>query len=630
MGFHAEIRKTFFHKRGFSYPSVAAFIIFSLQLRAQEELIGDVSDGSRSIPVHLIHLYDENGSVVLPDDEPLMPFSTRETCGADCHDYDKISSGWHFNASDPDVAPGRPGEPWIFVDQKTATQIPVSYRPWPGTFRPQEIGLVPWLYLKRFGRHLPGGTVGEEEAVQSPEFFFRWTVSGRLEINCLSCHDAEPSHDQSDYASQIARENFRWAAAASSGFAWVEGSARNMPDTWDPFLGGLLDRPGLVPPSIEYDRSRFNPKGKVFFNIVRKAPAERCYFCHSNKPLGEIGSESPEKWHLDEDVHLSLGMTCVDCHRNGLDHKMVRGNEGELSSENNPFAATLSCEGCHLPDQLSTVPISGRMGSPQPEHPGIPSIHFEKLTCTACHSGPWPELKIQGVKTSRLHALGVQGVNKADRVLPHVVYPVFVRQENGRIAPHKLFWPSYWAILDGDSVVPIIPDVVWSVAGQLISGDQPISAEALPVLSQEQMATVLSELESHAKVPGVPVYVTGGKIHRLAGSRGLISEDHRSARPYSWAYAHDVGPAVQSLGVRGCEDCHATDAPFFFGKVDIQTPVETEAGQIVLMHEMQGLEETQRLQVRRFFKWAIVVMVGFLGLHILGDLIQSTIRRNRR
>ena len=48
-------------------------------------MLGDVSDGSRAVPVHLIKLYDEDGSVIRPNETHLLPFSTRETCGK-CHD----------------------------------------------------------------------------------------------------------------------------------------------------------------------------------------------------------------------------------------------------------------------------------------------------------------------------------------------------------------------------------------------------------------------------------------------------------------------------------------------------------------------------------------------------------------
>ncbi len=212
------------------------FVLISMSIYwapalAQDAKLGDVSDGNRSIPVHLINLYDEEGSLIRPGDEPVLPFSTKQTC-LPCHDYRKISSGWHFNAANPDVPAGRRGEPWILVDQRTATQIPLSYRPWPGTYRPEQVGLQPMRFIQMFGRHTPGGGVGEDEALQTPEFFMRWLVSGKLEINCLSCHNADPAHDQAEYANQIAHQNFRWAASASSGLASVRGSAEKMPDNY--------------------------------------------------------------------------------------------------------------------------------------------------------------------------------------------------------------------------------------------------------------------------------------------------------------------------------------------------------------------------------------------------------------
>ena len=192
------------------------------------ELLGDKSDGSRAIPVHLIPLLNEDGEKITPDDKPLLPFSMRSTCGA-CHSYNVISRGWHFNAPDPNILSGRPAQPWIFVDAATGTQIPLSYRPWPGTFRPEQLGLTPRTFLRLFGRHIPGGGVGEQESTDADEIT-REFISGKLEANCMSCHDADPAHNQAEYAIQVVRENFRWAAAATCGFASVRGSAKDMPE----------------------------------------------------------------------------------------------------------------------------------------------------------------------------------------------------------------------------------------------------------------------------------------------------------------------------------------------------------------------------------------------------------------
>jgi len=56
-----------------------------------------------------------------------------------------------------------------------------------------------------------------------------------------------------------------------------------------------------------------------------------------------------QKWVEDEDVHLTAGLKCVDCHRNGIDHNIIRGYAEEADISQNPLAATSTCEACHLP-----------------------------------------------------------------------------------------------------------------------------------------------------------------------------------------------------------------------------------------------------------------------------------------
>jgi len=197
-----------------------------------QKLLGDESDGSRAHPIHRIELLAEPGEEgaepvkIDPDidtaEEVLLPFSTRRTCG-ECHSYGIIKKGWHFNSVDPNAESGRPGQPWIYVDAKTGTQILLSYRSWPGTFKPGQFGLTDPEFTKIFGRQTPGGGAGEtDDEVE----VMRQYVSGKLEINCLSCHNGDPRQDQggtTGYAVQTSRGNFRWATAASSGLAAVTG-----------------------------------------------------------------------------------------------------------------------------------------------------------------------------------------------------------------------------------------------------------------------------------------------------------------------------------------------------------------------------------------------------------------------
>ncbi len=537
------------------------------------KLLGDESDGSRAHSTHLIPLVSENedgeqGGKIFPDDETLLPFSMRWTCG-DCHSYGIISKGWHFNATDPNISPGRPGQPWILADARTGTQIPLSYRQWPGTFKPEQLGLSSREFVKLFGRHSPGGGAGELETEDMDEIM-REYISGKLEINCLSCHNAEFTHNQSEYFLQIARGNFRWAAASTCEFASVSGSANDMPETYDPFMPEAPEDAKKVPPTIKYRESAFDHENKVYFNIVREVPNDRCYFCHSNLYLE---AEDTEKWNMDEDIHLMAGLKCVDCHRNGVDHNITRGYEGEASVSTNPLVATSSCESCHLGVKDSLSPLAGRLGAPVPKHWGIPPVHFERITCTACHSGPWPAGKTVLTKTSRAHRLGTIGVNKSHKALPHISSPVFAEQQDGKIAPYKMVWPAYWGIIKDQEVAPIDFDVVKQTVGQVLANEKLPASGDWPALSDENITEALKSLKG--AVEGEPVYVSGGKVYSLDDSGKLWSEEHKAAEPYLWPIGHNVRPAAQSLGIRYCTDCHATDAPFFFGDVAVDSPVVT-------------------------------------------------------
>lgn len=549
---------------------IVFLMIIVTSLYSQDHKIGDVSDGSRTTPIHLIKLIDQDSSIIWLDESPLLPFSTKNTCGA-CHDYSKISSGWHFNAGDTSAVSGRPGQPWIYADPYSATQIPVSLRKWPGTFTPQQIGLNTFSFLARFGRHMPGGGVGDNEDYQSLEMYWRWQVSGDFEINCLSCHDAEKSHDQSQHGLQILRENFRWAATASSGFASVQGTAKGLPDTYDIYSGTSPDNPQKTPPQVTYQSERFNKKSEVFFDITKHIPDNRCYFCHSTKI---IDPAKKERWEFEEDVHIKAGLACVDCHRHGLDHKMLRGYEEQTGEKTKNSANSLTCKGCHIgSDEDHTVPVAGRLGAPRPDHAGIPPVHFEKLSCTTCHSGNWPKDETISVKTSMAHALGLPKTNKSDQTMPHIVSPVFAKGADDKIGPHNLIWPAYWAEMDQNDVVPLKQEDYLLIAQKIIGYIDSLGTGNWPQLTDSQIVKVLDSLRTSGRVSH-PVYVAGGRVHALDETRKLKQVDHTAAMPYLWPLAHDVRPALQSLGVKGCDDCHSTDSNFYFGKVPIQTPLQ--------------------------------------------------------
>jgi hypothetical protein len=598
---------------------------------AQTDAGGALRSDSRAPYVHRITLYDHDGGAIDPRNPLAPPYSPKMTCGK-CHDYSAISHGWHFNArlsapdGGPHAPPGRPGEPWIWLDREAHVQMPISGRPWPGAFTPQQAGLTPWQFVKRFGRHLPGGGYGEwsqRELDAMPEAA-RWNISGALEIDCMFCHAADQRHDPAEAARQIADENLRWAPTASLGLAVVRGQARRLPDDFDPLAPPSPDYPERVLPKVVYDLGRFDGDDRVFFNITRTPPAERCYFCHTQRP---VGPAAPPAWLVEGDVHLSAGMTCTDCHRNGIDHNITRGLPAPGPAD---AGATLTCVGCHLGSDggASAAAMSGRGGAPHPLHAGIPTIHFERLTCTACHSGPWPADDVANVQTALAHGLGLGSKERRADDAPHIVEPVFAAQPDGVIAPHRMFWPAYWARLAGDgAVAPVPPSEAAAAARQ---ARQKLKAPAGEEPDAELIAEVLRTLGKR-KDGGEPVYVANGLLRRLREDGNVSVEAHAAAAPYLWPLAHDVRPAGKSLGVRGCTDCHADGAPFFFGRlagawVGTDTVdrykgrgggVSADAARLapVAMHELQGADPSLQRAWGAAFAWrAWMKWVGWISV----------------
>ena len=205
-------------------------------------------------------------------------------------------------------------------------------------------------------------------------------------------------------------------------------------------------------------------------------------------------------------------------------------------------------------------------------------------------------------KTSRAHALGTHNSNKSADVLPHIMYPVFAQQEGDKIAPHKLIWPAFWATLEDEKVTPIALNLAKRAAGRSIARAKPRSLGDWPTLTEEHITKALVSLKK--TVEGEPVYICGGKLYSLDESGKLLApQEHPAAQPYLWPIAHNVRPAAQSLGVRRCEDCHSTDGPFFFGEVEIDSPLAAEQDTAKEMVEFQGINS--------FYAWAFAFSFVF-------------------
>jgi hypothetical protein len=715
---------------------LCAVFFFVAPLYASEAPWG----GDRTAPVHRLRLVDEFEDVIFPAMPNAMPFSVRNTCGA-CHNYDTIHDGFHFNALDAEADPGRDGEPWIWVDPATGTQLPLSYRNWENAFNPNDLGITPWRFTQLFGRHMPGGGASEP-ADDLADPLSRWEVSGKAEINCLVCHNASARQDHSEWARQMGRENFRWAATASSGLGDVGGMASRLKDTWDIFNGtNPDDRSYAVAPSVEYDITLFDSKHRTYFEVADKPDDKSCLLCHS------ATSTQQHKMEVAGDIHTTSGMQCIDCHRSDGTHDIVRAYETESAERDNAHMAEFSCAGCHIGTEEQP---GGRLGAPFPEHKGLPPIHFDKMTCTACHSGVDGHNGPEVIRTSRANRLGIHGRAQWYTDAPHIVEPVLVKGKDGKIAPHRMMWPAFWVELNGDEATPLLPDTVAPVMeGLLDTGRQaaailnaltkdpdaigvPVlvlagqvyqqnsdgnlesspsiapaglqgpawmrddegqlaplvvafdaAAEEIPYDTESVLINTLKVLATATGAPGKPVLHNGNKLyhmvdglletadapggatatmtwlwdtdagtapllsdfvyqvitetkgaddiltelqlqHALAklateqpiagqygyvamgkllqlrdGGAGLTSTDHDVAKPVSWPVGHDVRPAQQSLGAKGCTECHDTESQFFFGDITPRGPLQASAIETQSAHEFQGVDEN----FEKLFGW---------------------------
>jgi len=629
--------------------------------------------GSRSQYVHWIDLYDANQRRIDPTDPKAAPYSPSRTCGR-CHDYEAMSRGHHFNAILDSASPGRPGEPWIWTDTRTGTQIPLSYRRWPGTYDPREVGISNWDFVLKFGRHLPGGGPGTpptpadgpsakpapsgeapaegegNEPAGAPSAPGRWKLSGKLDIDCMVCHSNDRQYSMEVWSKQIEDQNFAWAPTAASGLGFVDGKVSGLPDDFDPAKTEENARHKL--PTTTYATGRVNNEKKVFFDVVRRPNDNACYYCHSHQ---QVGPAAAPEWIGDEDVHLKAGLTCADCHRNDLEHHTVRGYEGEVHPTGQSVAA-LSCRGCHMEGE-----DAGRLGAPLPKHAGLPPLHFEKLSCTACHSGSSPTEQASAVLTAMAHGLGLPSHDYSENMVPGVVEPV-LKRDGQMLYPYRMTWPAFWGSLYEGQLKPLAPEEVQTalrntlrvrrgqtlketlldvkltkdeklaVLGESRAGvaeaelteeEKAKLAERIGQKAREEFQTKLAkglgELKGILKQPGAePVYVAGGKAYRLAADDKPEVFEHEAAEPYAWKLAHDVRPARQSLGVGGCFDCHQTGAPIFEARVTAISPVLDDQLKTYAMYELAAFDKfkldawNQSFQGRTAFKW-----LGFASMTIV-------------
>ncbi len=447
-------------------------------------------DGGRVPPVHRFSLTDECGETIVANAENPMPPSMEQTCGA-CHDYAKITSGFHFSPTAGGAA-GRIAQPWFWIDAVNGSQIPLGVRGFPGIWKPEQLGLSNWEYVRLFARNMPGGDVAAPEELFGADEPNRWPISGRLEANCFACHSTG-RYDFSEYVRQTMRQNWRWASATAFGLGDTIGMGERAPTTWIPLDGeNPDDKLFAVPPQMRYHTQLFDDKNRAFLDVGRPKDSN-CLNCHGTAAVGA------KKENVDADIHSRAGMLCADCHRNGEDHDIARGSLATSADAANRTKVTSTCAGCHVGDGKEGA---GRLGAPRPKHIGMPLVHFDKLSCTTCHSGVTPNGELGTIRTARANRMGIYGRATWVTDAPYIQEPVFMRNAAGQIEPRRVMWPAFWGTRDAaGKITPIRPDS--------------LSVALTNKLNVAQLAGLaLTAVAANPNLPGEPVIIKGDVIYK--------------------------------------------------------------------------------------------------------------------
>ena len=549
-------------------PLVAGWFVMC-PIEAQDNAVADPwkRSGSPETYLHHIELRDSQGQVISATENSGQIPDMGATC-APCHDVDRASGGLH-GGEGPN---GSTGEPWFLTDSRSGTRWPFHSRLWPGMSSAEDLGLDQGDLQKRHGAFDPGG---------------HHSFSGQSS-DCLICHlRGSYNFEQRTDLIQAGKPDLA------------------------PFVAA-----GLIDESAALVSGRFDHQEKVTLDLRGDAGQEACLHCHS--VTSAAVSDQRPRWAHAQDVHLAAGMSCVDCHRAGLDHHVVRGKDGEIHPSG-VSVESLSCRGCHLP---SGEPVMH--SAPRPEHRGLPHFHLEAMTCTACHSGALQGEEGELIWTSRAHQLGIARQGRIATDPPAIHSGILLKDDQDRWAPHYQAWPEGWMHLSTeDQAAAVIPPAdlrtplrrTLRVRGNLL--EKIAGTVEDPGRAERSLSAFLGQLDSPTAL------VTSGHAWQRSPGDQLKPVSHELAKPIQWKVGHPVRPASMSLGSNGCNDCHAPEEswPLLVSKPASLIPLAAADTVSVADHSDPRAITTFESPLWNFWKWIFpnrdLAKIYFAGCGIL-------------
>ncbi len=608
-------------KRLIFFVIVVSFCLgaFSLQAQNQKEPQKKTAPSGVCPP---FYLKDEAGNIIDPvhNVNADKPYSPKQTCGATgCHDYNKITEGFHFTQGRgekvPELfakrynwvsSPGNYGGTWCspaplyrqlaskkndnarMIDMTSFDFVTATCGNCHPGGGPLEYDRDGNRYDERMKKH--GMKSGEENGLDGDYFKAKWSDTGVIEADCILCH--MPEYNFKERNKQLANLNFKWAATAGSGFGSSEGSIKDG-----------------KPVKLTYDKSKFDDEGRVIVHIAPQPRNETCLQCHKKPDWKKRGASfSPRT-----DVHMAAGLICVDCHASGRKavdkrirdkeaHQFGKGDDPSGWVRNDLDNTMRTCEDCH---------IKGWRNAPKASHAWLPPLHMEKLSCQACH------IPSRAVKSALVQASDVY--NPAPRITPppkhiwtfydqemnfwnhygeldlftamdqptDVTRPTLFRykgkiypgnrvhsswvgfEENGKEGLNQLFMRDFFQMWMQHKSDPAhnYPEL------SLIKDDN--NDGIIEVNRPEEIDALLISVKNYLNNTGFSldgkrlVWVSDSRAYYSSKESRELPREEYEATAYASVYkfSHDIAPANAALGAGGCTECHRSGSPFFEGKV---------------------------------------------------------------
>ena len=526
-----------------------------------------------------INLLDKDGNIIDPigNDTVSAPFSTEQTCGI-CHDYETITSGYHFQAgwtSISDTFGLAQNKPWILSNGFMGNWYPYAFRQLARKHNTSadQIDLTTYDFVgfsaQRGGQppcgacHAGGGGLEYDrdgnryddylteypdlkDSLDGDYYQSNWDKSGVVEADCFVCHYKGYKFD--DRVSQLEDGNYRWAVVAATGIGLVSGSVK---------YGST--------PKVQYNKKYFNEDGTLSLDVSWPPPSENCVFCHGTADEKKRGFS----WNdiFNPDIHNQRGVSCSACHPAGLDHQIASGWKDVSPVVVDSTHAMKGCRDCHM---------TGQLGSPIPRHTKVRPSHIEGIACESCHI---PALHrsaalVSDATTGELRF--VKNPPSAEEFDEKAEWkPVYQRDSLHRIYPLNSVLAVYWANLDSDSILyPLFLREhadAWKLYGDSITDT---TEDGFPAVYTDKdivagLKAFSESLKGNKRFTQVhPVYLKGGKAYDLDGEGKLAVHeyDHPEMIMANFSINHNVAPAGLALGNQGCLECHSEGTHFFKGR----------------------------------------------------------------